>query len=71
MSATSLAVNAYLRWFMDEYAPTNWQNPLNKVKTPKRPQEPLQPIALDDIKALLDTCPQRTLEGNHDRANWF
>jgi integrase/recombinase XerD len=62
------ALKAYLRWYVDEYAPPNWQNPLNKVKTPKRPQEPLQPIALDDIRALLDTCPQRTLAGDRDRA---
>jgi site-specific recombinase XerD len=53
---------------MDEYTPLHWQNPLNKVKTPKRPQEPLQPIAIDDIKALLDTCPPRTLAGDRDRA---
>ena len=56
-----------LRWYEAEYEPRDWQNPIRKVKPPKLRQEPLDPISLATIKALLATCGKRIL-GARDRA---
>lgn len=62
------AVKAFLRWYEEEYAPDGWKNPLRKVKTPKRSQEPLEPLELDDFQAMLRQCPSRAFTGDRDRA---
>ena len=46
-----------LRWVeSEEIMPSQWKNPIRKVKAPKVPIEPIEPVALRDIDALLDTC---------------
>ncbi len=60
-------VKAFLNWFGVEYEPDNWR-PLAKVKTPKRPDDPLEPLSLAHFKALIKVCPRRTFTGDRDRA---
>lgn len=62
------AVKAYFTWYGNEYAPTSWSNPLKKVKSPKRPEEILEPISLDDFKKLVATCTTRALTDCRDKA---
>ncbi|MBX3012356.1 MAG: tyrosine-type recombinase/integrase [Caldilineaceae bacterium] len=62
------ALRAYLRWFVIEYEPSHWANPLDKVESPKRPQELQPPISLDDFKAMLDACKPKTFTGDRDKA---
>lgn len=62
------AVKAYLRWYEVEYAPSDWQNPLKRVKTPKRGDEPLEPLPLEHLRAMLATCERKTFTGDRDRA---
>lgn len=50
------AIRAFLHWFEQEYEPDDWKNPMRKVKAPIVPEEPLEPVALDDVSALLETC---------------
>lgn len=61
------AVRAWLLWFGEEHAPEGWANPLRKVKTPKATEQPLEPVSLEVVKALLSTC-DRSLTGERDRA---
>lgn len=61
------AVRAYLRWYGNESAPPGWPNPIAKVKGPKLTQEPLQPVPLEHVRAMLATCT-RTETGARDRA---
>lgn len=61
-------VRAFLHWYADEYAPIGWQNPAAKVKGPKRLEEPLDPLPLDHIAAILATCERKTFMGERDRA---
>ncbi|RME49785.1 MAG: hypothetical protein D6790_22070, partial [Caldilineae bacterium] len=51
-------VRAFLRWYAQEYAPTDW-NPLAKVQAPKRPKERLDPLSLSHFQAMLATCTRR------------
>lgn len=60
-------VKAFLRWYGEEYAPAGW-NPLAKIKTPKRSNERLDPLALSHFQAMVDSCPRRTFAGDRDRA---
>ena len=50
------SVRAFLRWYESEYEPPNFKNPLRKVKAPKVPTEPLTPVSLEDVGAMLGTC---------------
>jgi integrase/recombinase XerD len=51
----------------EEIMPFDWKNPIRKVKAPRLPVEPLEPISLHDIHALLKTCSQ-SFSGSRDRA---
>jgi len=62
------AVKAFIAWYAGESAPAGWVNPLPKVKMPKVPEEPLEPVNLDDLVAMLNTCERRSFYGNRDRA---
>lgn len=62
------ALRAFLRWYEREYEPQDWQNPIAKVRPPKLPQEPLSPVSLRDLRAMLQTCKRKTFTGDRDRA---
>ena len=61
------AARAFLRWAWTEYelAPPC---PILKVRAPKLAQEPLEPVPLPDLRAMLTTCQRRTWAGDRDRA---
>jgi site-specific recombinase XerD len=62
------AAKAYLHWYATEYAPAGWQNPLERVKPPKRPDAVLEPLALTHFEDMLQTCKRKTRLGDRDRA---
>ncbi len=61
-------VRAFLRWYAVEFEPTDWRDPLRKVKPPKVDIEPLEPVSLETIRAMLDTCTRGKFTGERDRA---
>lgn len=50
------AVRAWLYWFEREAEPDGWKNPMLKVKPPKVAHEPIEPVPVEDIRAMLATC---------------
>ena len=62
------AMKAFLRWWEVETEPERWSNPIRKVHPPRVRQEPLAPIPLNDLRAMLNTCQRRTFIGDRDRA---
>ncbi|MCD4673813.1 MAG: phage integrase N-terminal SAM-like domain-containing protein [Anaerolineaceae bacterium] len=46
------ALRAFLLWYEDEFEPENWKNPIRKVKAPRVPIEPLDPVELSTVKKL-------------------
>ena len=60
-------LRAFLRWYAREWASEGW-DPLARVQAPKRPQERLEPLSLDDFQAMLASCSTRTFTGLRDRA---
>ena len=45
-----------------------WKNPMLKVKAPKGFLDPLEPISIEDIRALINTCQRGNFIGERDRA---
>jgi integrase/recombinase XerD len=60
-------VKAFLNWQVAESDFTG-PHPLHKIENPKRPQDPLEPVPLAHVQAMLDACPPDTFRGDRDRA---
>ncbi|HMN00527.1 MAG TPA: tyrosine-type recombinase/integrase [Anaerolineales bacterium] len=63
------AIKTFLKWYEREAEPEDWRNPINKVKPPIIPLEPLDPVSIDTIKSLLATCKRGTLVDARDSAS--
>lgn len=61
-------VKTFLRWYAVEFEPETWRDPLRKVKPPKVDVIPLEPVPLEHIRAMLDTCERGKFTGERDRA---
>lgn len=61
-------IRVFFRWYEAEMEPDGWKNPIHKVKPPKLSVEPLQPISMENLKAMLDACERKTFLGDRDRA---
>jgi integrase/recombinase XerD len=57
-----------LYWIEDEeIMPQGWKNPIRRVKAPKLPTDPIEPISIEDINLLLKTC-ESNYSGVRDKA---
>jgi integrase/recombinase XerC len=61
-----------LRTFMywveeEEIMPIGWKNPMRRVKTPKLSIQPIEPVPLHDVSALIATC-DHAFHGARDKA---
>lgn len=61
------AMKTLLLWYEREYEPEEWNNPIHKIRPPKVPEAPVEPITIEQVKLLLDTCDNST-QGLRDRA---
>ncbi len=62
-------LRAFLRWCeKEEIASPKWRNPIEKLDPPRVPQRILEPIGLEDVAALLETCRGRDFFNRRDRA---
>lgn len=50
------SLRALLRWFEQEYEPSGWRDPLRNVKPPRVDIEPLDPVSIEHVRAMVDTC---------------
>lgn len=61
-------LRAFLNWYEIEAEPEGWGNPMNKIKAPKVPIEPLEPVSTDAIVGMIKTCERGTFTGDRDIA---
>ncbi len=67
--ASFRTLRAFFRWLLvEEIMPADWKNPMLKVKAPKVTLEPLEPVALEDVKTLISACSSGTPTDDRDRA---
>jgi integrase/recombinase XerD len=62
------SIRAFFYWYEDEAEPVAWSNPLRKVKAPKNPIEPLEPVSFETVSQLIKVCKRDTLVGDRDAA---
>ncbi len=62
------AVRAFLLWWEAETEPEDWKNPIHKVKAPEVPDEPLEPVELETVKALINNCRGNEFTAIRDKA---
>ena len=60
-------IKAFLRWYEQEVEPEDWKNPMPKVRPPRVPREPLKPVELSDMRAMIATCRMKTLLDLRDK----
>lgn len=63
------SVKTFLKWYENEVEPEGWRNPIEKVKPPFVPLEPLDPVSIDTIRNMMDTCKRGQLSDARDRAS--
>ncbi len=61
-------LRAWLKWYQNEFERADWVNPMRKVSAPKVPTDPLEPVSLDDIRALLAACTGSKFTADRDKA---
>ena len=45
----------FLLWVeLEEIMPAEWKNPIRKVQAPRVPLEPIEPVVVDEVHALLE-----------------
>jgi integrase/recombinase XerD len=62
-------LRAFFQWLMkEEVMAPDWKNPMLKVKAPKVVLDPVEPISIQDVRALLNMCQRGDLIGERDRS---
>ena len=61
-------IRAFFLWYENEVEPEGWSNPIRKVKAPKVPFEPIDPVALDTVAQMIKVCQKGTFTGDRDIA---
>jgi integrase/recombinase XerD len=60
-------LKAWLRWYWAEVEPAG-RNPIDRVTSPKVPEQVLDPVSSEIVRAMLATCERGTFYGSRDRA---
>lgn len=60
-------LRAFLRWYDLEFEPTDFHNPLRKVKPPRVDIEPLEPVPIEHVRAMLATCKAGKFTNERDK----
>ena len=61
-------VKTFLKWYEGEADLDGWKNPVDKVKAPIIPLEPLDPVSVDTIKSMIQACSRSGLTAARDKA---
>jgi integrase/recombinase XerD len=62
------SVKTFLKWYEREIESEDWRNPIEKVKAPFVPLEPLDPVSIETTRAMMNVCARGSLSGDRDRA---
>jgi site-specific recombinase XerD len=62
------AVKSFLKWYEQETERADWRNPIDKVKAPFVPLEPLDPVSIETIRSMIRAGTGTSLTDARDRA---
>jgi|GEM_PF-6938053 hypothetical protein len=49
-------IRAFFLWYENEVEPEGWTNPIRKIKAPKVPIEPLEPVPFESVAQMVKSC---------------
>jgi len=61
-------LRAFLNWYEVEVEPEGWSNPIHKVRAPKVPTVPLEPVSFENVLRMIKTCNQTNFTDARDEA---
>jgi site-specific recombinase XerD len=61
-------IRVFFLWYEEEVEPQGWSNPIRKVKAPRVPMEPLEPVSFETVTQMIKVCPHNTFTGDRDTA---
>jgi site-specific recombinase XerD len=64
-------IRAFFLWYEDEVEPEGWCNPIRKVKAPRVPVEPLEPVSFETVAQMVKACKRGSFTGDRDAAILF
>ena len=64
-------IRAFINWWEFEIEPEHWKNPFKKVKPPKVEIEPREPVKIETIESMLESCDSNSFYDVRDKAIWF
>jgi len=62
------SVKTFLKWYEQETERADWRNPIDRVKAPIVPLEPLDPVSLNTIKSMIQSGACTGLIDARDKA---
>jgi integrase/recombinase XerC len=62
-------LKTFLLWYEVETEPDNWANPIERVRAPIVPLEPLDPVSVDTVREMIRTCLPEQLTAARDKAS--
>jgi len=62
------AIRAFFLWYEDDAEPRGWSNPIRKVKSPRVPSEPIEPVSIEDVTKMVNVCEKGKFTGDRDIA---
>lgn len=62
------AIRAFFLWYEDEAEPNEWSNPISRVKAPRVPSEPIEPVSIDVVSEMVNACETEKFTGDRDIA---
>jgi len=68
LHAAFRVLRTFLLWYESEAEPEGWTNPIHKVKAPKLAIQPLVPVEVEDVSALVQTCRSGSFMDYRDKA---
>jgi len=62
------AIRSFFYWYEEDAEPKDWRNPIKKVTAPIVPKEPLEPVSIETINKLVNTCSHSSFTDRRDKA---
>jgi site-specific recombinase XerC len=71
LHAAFRVLRTFLLWYEDEAEPEDWKNPIHKVKAPKLFTNILNPVEVQNVFSMVDTCKTALFLDYRDKAILF
>jgi site-specific recombinase XerD len=68
LHAAFRVLRTFLLWYEDEVEPEDWRNPIHKIKAPRLFTNLLNPVEVQDVSSMVETCRSHLFLDYRDKA---